>query len=129
MALASCGGAEQRAPAKEGLGATVNVGSLGIKRAQNKDCWVRCGAGYVCNLESGRCEPGECLARCDAAWHCVHDPQQGDYCVRDSDGTGTPGSLHVSPAPKASAPTDAGTLDAAFAGSADAATDASGTPP
>jgi hypothetical protein len=127
LGLASSCGAEQRAPAEEALGASLKVGSLSVSRAQKKDCWVRCGAGSVCNVDSGRCEPGKCLARCDVAWHCVHDVEDGDYCLRDSDGTGTPGSLHGSPAPKASLPTDAGTLDAAFLGSADAATDASGT--
>ena len=101
IGLACCSGAEQRAPA-EALGAALKVSSLSVERAQNKDCWVRCGPGYVCNLESGRCEPGACQARCDVAWHCVHDPKNGDYCLRDSDSAGTPGALNVSPAPASS---------------------------
>jgi hypothetical protein len=99
--LASCGGAEKRAPAGEALGAALKVTSLTSERAKKKDCWARCGAGYVCNRESGRCEFGDCLARCDVAWHCVRDAREGDYCVRDSDSTGTPGSVHLSPAAKA----------------------------
>src|SRR5687767_13481046 len=91
IGLSSCSGAEPRSPAKEALGAALNVTALSGERAQKKDWWGRCGPGYVCNLESERCEFGECRARCDMAWHCVRDAQEGDYCVRDSDGAGTPG--------------------------------------
>jgi hypothetical protein len=124
MALSGCSGVEQRAPAEEALAAALNVGSLSAKRAQNTDCWVRCGTGTLCNLETGRCEPGQCLARCDAAWHCVRDAKNGDYCMRDSDSSGTPGSVRLSSASQGSPPTDAG---AAFVGSADSGADASAT--
>jgi hypothetical protein len=65
------------------------------------------------------------MARCDAASHCVRDAKNGDYCLRDSDSSGTPGSVRVSMTSTGSVPTDAGATDAAVAGSSDSGTDAS----
>ena len=101
LGLASCSGTEQRAYGKEAAGAALEVGSLGAQRAATKDCWIRCGEGYVCNLESGSCERGECVPSCESGSHCVRDTRSENHCVLDSNGTR--GSVHLS-----SAPPDAG---------------------
>lgn len=47
------------------------VAATGVNRALTKECWAACTPGYVCNHESGLCEPGECKPTCQEAQVCA----------------------------------------------------------
>jgi hypothetical protein len=66
------------------------VGLAAINRAITGDCWGRCSVGYICNRETGLCEPGECLTACDVGSHCVRNSDGETYCVPEGLAFGSP---------------------------------------
>ncbi|HEY3497844.1 MAG TPA: hypothetical protein VGK73_24265 [Polyangiaceae bacterium] len=92
----SCGSSNQDKYAQAAVGTGIAVAATGIHRAATKDCWGRCSPGYLCDQESGLCELGECLPRCEAGDHCVRDQRKLAYCVRDA-GLPPPHPAHPAP--------------------------------
>ena len=71
-ALGGCSGTSEGGRAA--IGAGVAIAATGIHRAATGDCWGRCSPGYVCNSESGFCEPGECNPTCPDGYSCTVTP-------------------------------------------------------
>ena len=118
LALGACSEANQQNYVKAAAATGVAVAAVGVNRAITNDCWARCSTGYLCNEESGLCEPGECLPGCEVGSHCVRDVRGMTYCVRDdyvSSRRPQPRDAGAAPPPDAS-PRDAGAALAADGG-------------
>jgi hypothetical protein len=105
----SCSDANQNTYAQAALATGILFGAVGIHRAITNDCWARCSPGYLCNHESGLCEPGECVPACEFGAHCARDVNGAYRCLRDSDPAVTaaamPGITPATPPPAAPPPT------------------------
>lgn len=64
----ACGGSNE---SKAVAATAVMVAATGVNRALTKECWAACTPGYVCNHESGLCEPGECQPSCQETQVCA----------------------------------------------------------
>ncbi len=76
--------------------ATVSgaVAFAAVNRAVTGDCWGRCSNGYVCNHESGLCEPGECNPSCTAGYQCSVVPA-GYACTPEGGTTWSPSASNA----------------------------------
>ncbi len=93
LLVSACGCSTHEAVAAT---ATVSgaVAFAALNRAATGDCWGRCSNGYVCNHESGLCEPGECNPSCTAGYQCSVVPA-GYACTPEGGATWSPSSSNT----------------------------------
>jgi hypothetical protein len=105
----SCSDANKNTYAQAAAGTGIMLGAVGLHRALTNDCWARCSPGYLCNQESGLCEPGDCAPACEFGAHCARDTNGAYRCFRDADPTvtaaATPGVTPATPPPAVPPPT------------------------